>query len=159
MQPSASLIAFIKQKEGFAPRAYLDPPHNSRGLYSIGYGHQIQQNERALLTKVLTEPEASLMLNADLRYYVNSVNSSLRRPVTQQQFDALVDFAYNDGTGAEQKVVATWNTTGDSLQTVNHIKEYVYSGGAVNPDLVNRRQHEANWFQGIIAGVEKKSST
>ena len=157
MQPSQTLINYIKQAEGFSPHAYLDPPGNTRGLHSTGYGHQIQPNEKALLTKTLTQPEAELMLNADLRSYVAATNLAIHRPVSQPQFDALVDLAYNAGIGSMQKVAATWNTTGSVTDTVAHLQLYNHSNGAVNPNLTKRRNHESNWFSGMIAGVEKKN--
>ena len=162
MQPSANLISFLKQTEGFRASAYLDPPRNTRGLHSIGYGHQIRLNEPQLLTKVLTQQEATLMLDADLRYYVDETNRALKRPVTQSQFDALVDVAYNAGVGAMQHVAATWNKNGNVADTVARLKLYIHANGVVNEDLVARRAHEANWFQfGVlmqIVSVQKKNS-
>lgn len=154
MQPSQSLINYLTSTEGFMPRPYLDPKGNTMGKYSTGFGHQIQPNEQYLMTKVLSRADATALLQKDLAYYVAAVNASIKRPVTQAQFDALVDFAYNDGTGAEAKVISTWNTTGDSTQTVQHLQEYVYANGAINQNLIARRQYEANLFQGFVAGVE-----
>lgn len=166
MQPSANIIGYIARTEQFSPKAYLDPPHNTAGKYSIGYGHQIQPNERALLTATLTKAQAQSMLAKDLQYYASAVNASLKRPVPQDTFDALLDFAYNDGTGAEAKVVQTWNATGDSTQLVNHLKEYVYvhvnGQPVISQNLVARRGFEASLIQGlgfIVAEAEKKSTT
>ena len=166
MQPSANIIAYIARTEQFSPRAYLDPPHNTAGKYSIGYGHQIQPNERNLLTATLTQAQAQSMLAKDLQYYVNSLNRDLKRPVSQDTFDGLLDFYYNDGTGAGAKVVQTWNATGDSTQLANHLKEYVYVhvGGQpqISQNLVARRGFEASLIQGlgfVVAEAEKKSTT
>ncbi|MGZ3983427.1 MAG: lysozyme [Mucilaginibacter sp.] len=163
MQPSANFISFLANEEGFAPRAYLDPPGNTRGLHSIGYGHQIQPNEKQLLTAVLTQAQAQAMLQRDLGYYVGSVNANLTRPVTQSQFDALVDLAYNAGVGAAAKVIATWNATGSPADTVAHLQQYRLANGQINKNLVARRQHETNWFMNSIGqavgDIEKKSTT
>lgn len=153
MQPSANLVDFIKEAEGFMPHAYLDPKGNTRHLYSTGYGHQIQPNERPLITKILTKPEATLMLDSDLRQYVDATNKALKRPVTQGQFDALVDLAYNAGPGRMKPVAETWNSTGSIADTVKHLKEYHFETISpnvhrINYDLVKRRAHEANWFEG-----------
>jgi lysozyme len=150
MQASDKIKAFIKKQEGFMPRAYLDPPENSRGLYSIGYGHQIQPTEKPLRARVLSEQEASQMFDRDLQVYVNAVNASLKRNVNQSQFDALVDLAYNAGTSAAAKVINTWNTTGDSTRTINHLALYNKANGVVNPTLVKRRALEAGMFDSLV---------
>jgi lysozyme len=159
MQASASIIAYIAQQEGFVAHPYLDPPHNTKGLYSIGYGHQIQPGEAYFNNSTLTTVQAMALLNKDVAIRVNAVNSMLTRPVTQSQFDAFVDFAYNEGTGAAAKVVATWNATGDSTATAAHLLEYDISSGSINPNLVVRRAHEASLFGAdMISTIQKKTS-
>lgn len=154
MQPSQTVINYIASTEGFSAHPYLDPPHNTQGKYSTGYGHQIQPNEQYLMSKVLTQADALAMLQKDLGYYQNQINPLFKRTPTQGVYDGIFDLAYNAGPGAAAKVIATWNTTGDTLATANHAKLYNESGGKINPNLVARRQHDANLIQGFIASVE-----
>lgn len=157
--------------EQFSPKAYLDPPGNKHGQYSIGYGHLIQANERGLIKATWTKQQAQDQLVKDLAPKVAAVNKALKRPVDQNHADALYDFAYNAGEGNAAKVVGTWNATGDSTQLVNHIKQYIYVHVDDQPvksaALIARRNYEANLIQGIghavsattagvIAAVEKK---
>jgi lysozyme len=98
MQISEKGLKLIKKEEAFAPRLY----HCPAGKPTIGYGHVVQANEPRLLDagRVLTEAEASALLLQDVsKKYGAHVAKRLTRPVTQNQFDALVSFCFNVGTG------------------------------------------------------------
>ncbi|MDB5268219.1 MAG: phage lysozyme family protein [Hymenobacter sp.] len=70
------------------------------GKATIGYGHVIQKGEERYHTATLTEAEASTLLQRDVdRNYGAHVAKRLTRAVTQNQFDALVSFCFNVGTG------------------------------------------------------------
>jgi lysozyme len=164
MQPSQNLVTFIAEEEGLSRHAYLDPPKNTRKLYSTGYGHQIQPNERYLLTKILTQAEAKAMLVNDLKYYVHETNLAFKRPPSQGLFDAAVDIAYNAGVGVMQRVVSTWNVTGSLPDTAAHFIQYdkvTISPGIhkVDKNLAARREKEIGWFSSTLAVAEKKNIT
>jgi lysozyme len=151
MGPSASLVSYITSTEAFAPRAYLDPPGNSQGRRSIGYGHQIQPNESYLLTATLTQAQAQVIKQKDLGYVASSINPYYKRTPTQGVYDGIFDVGFNAGPGAAAKVISTWNATGDTVQTANHAKEYIISNGRVNSDLVARRAYDAILIEGGAA--------
>ena len=113
------------------PKKYKDGFINKVQQYSIGYGHQIRPNESNLLTAVLTEAQATAMLIKDLKSYEAAVNNNAKIPLNQNQFDAMVSFAYNAGTGAAAKVLNTWNTSkGDVAKTMAHLSQsYSFSMG------------------------------
>lgn len=166
MQASEYIRSKIKKQEGLMLHPYLDPPHNTKRLYSTGYGHQIQPGEKQLMNPITAE-KAEALFNADLAIHEKAVAARLKRPATQGQFDALVDFSYNAGTGAAAKVVDTWNTTGDSLQVADHLRKYKYvtvgSEKRESKILVIRREFEATLFTGLsyanaeIAALKKKA--
>lgn len=163
MQPSEQFIDFIKAEEGFSAHAYLDPHGNTRGLYSIGYGHQIQPNERHLITSIITKAQATAMLENDLKYRIAQTNRYFKRPATQGLFDAILDLNYNAGEVPAEHVATTWNTTGSKADTVAHLAQFHYETVApgvhrINPDLVKRRAKEANWIDGVEGTIEKKST-
>ncbi|MDO7885377.1 lysozyme [Hymenobacter cheonanensis] len=96
MRTSAKGLALIKEQEGFRARRYLC----AAGKPTIGYGHVIQANEAHYNTAVLTEAQASALLQQDVdRKYGAHVAGRVHRDVTQNQFDALVSLCYNIGTG------------------------------------------------------------
>ena len=100
MQISEKGLALIKKEEKFVARRYLCPA----GKPTIGYGHVILASEPHLNTATLTEPQASALLVQDVaRQYGAHVAGRLQRPVTQNQFDAMVSLTYNIGTGGFDK--------------------------------------------------------
>jgi len=94
---SDACIDFIKSWEGF----YSEPYFDCVGVLTLGYG--MTGDEIQGLTSV-TEPEASEMLkNLINSQYANVVKADLAdrgATLTQNEFDALISFAYNCGTGA-----------------------------------------------------------
>ena len=90
LTPSAACLALIRRSEGFSAHAYMDG-----GTYACGYGTH-HPDIRA--NTVWSQEEAEGRLIAA----VSDVAASIRRlvlvPLTQGQFDALTDFAYNLGT-------------------------------------------------------------
>ena len=100
MRLSEKGLALIKQEERFMARRYLCPA----GKPTIGYGHMILPNEAHLHTAVLTEAQASALLQQDVdKRYGAHVAGRLHRDVTQNQFDALVSLCFNIGTGGFDK--------------------------------------------------------
>jgi GH24 family phage-related lysozyme (muramidase) len=114
----------VKGEESFSPTPYLDPPGNKDGRHSTGWGHQIRPNETYLMTKKLTRAEADVIFEKDAADVDTALNRQITRSLTQDQYDALFDLGYNAGTGSTAKVAATWNATGDSTMTAQHIKQF-----------------------------------
>lgn len=88
--------ATLIQREGCRLTAYQD----SVGVWTIGIGH----TGRATLPRVfpgmsITQAEAEAMLATDLQPFEAAVNKAVARPVTQNQFDAMVSLAFNIGSG------------------------------------------------------------
>lgn len=93
MTPSSRAIALIKEFEGYRDRAYLCPA----GKWTIGFGHT---GPDVTKNTTCTMEEALELLYNDLARFVRAVSNAVRVPLTQEQFDALVCFVYNVGTGA-----------------------------------------------------------
>lgn len=72
---------------------YLD----SAGNPTIGYGHLVEPGES--FPRGVTMDRALELLNRDIQTAVAEVNRALNVPLAQNQFDALVDLAYNAGPG------------------------------------------------------------
>jgi lysozyme len=91
-------IALIKQLEGFSPRPYPD----SAGKMTIGYGHLIVPGDGVAKNDILEEVQAKGLLLRDLQSAVDCVNGCVVTSINQNQFDALVIFAFNVGNHALQ---------------------------------------------------------
>jgi lysozyme len=139
MRASEILIEALKGFEGCRLRAYKCPA----GVWTIGYGHTKGVKEG----QVITSAQAESLLRGDLRVYESGVEQ-LGVPLTQCQFDALVDFAYNLGLDAlRRSTLLTKIRLGASEAEIRkEFMRWVNAGGKRLPGLVRRREWEANRF-------------
>jgi lysozyme len=88
MRASYKCICMIAQEEAIVLVPYPDGPH-----FSIGVGH----NDAALTaeTPAITVEQALALLARDLVRRENDVTRALKVPVSQTQFDALIDGYFN----------------------------------------------------------------
>ena len=136
MRTSKTGIDLIKCYEGLRLTAYKAV--STEKFYTIGYGHYGADVSRET---TITKTEAKKLLQNDLRKYENAV-TSLNRKWTQNQFDALVSFAYNCGTTNLKRLVADR----DTLQIADAFLLYNKAGGKVLNGLVRRRKAERSLF-------------
>ena len=95
---SPKAIAFIMKNEGVVLKYYDD----FAGFCTSGVGHLIQPKHTcsaAELAKKISKQQVIAQLTQDIKPIVNTINSNVKVPLTQTQFDALVDFGFNLGTG------------------------------------------------------------
>ena len=93
MAITESTFHFITNLEGKRNKAYKD----SKGLYTIGVGHLIKADEKHLLDTTLTDAQVEDLFKSDLRWCDEAVASSVRVPLTQNQYDALYSLCFNIG--------------------------------------------------------------
>jgi lysozyme len=84
-------LKLLKESEGFRRDVYCDVA----GYRTIGYGHRLLESES--FSEGITEKQANEILLADIRKAEEAVHRLVRVPLTQGQFDALVDFCFNLG--------------------------------------------------------------
>ncbi len=92
MQISAAGLGLLMRSEGFRSRSYLD----IAGFPTIGYGHRLQPPES--FPHGVTEEQARVLLESDVNCAENAVMRFVTVPLSQGQFDALVDFVFNLGS-------------------------------------------------------------
>jgi len=92
MKTSDEGIALIREFEGCRLEAYLD----AVGIPTIGYG----STEGVKMGDTITQEEAEALLRRDLVRFEECVNEYVDVDLDQNQYDALVCFAYNVGCGA-----------------------------------------------------------
>lgn len=139
MKTSNKGIAFIKAHEGFIPHAYRCPA----GVWTIGYGHTTGVKPG----DVVTDVQAEAWLRQDIETAERAVNAQ-RLPFSQNQFDALVSFAFNVGAGNFQRStllkLARENVNDPRVR--GEFSRWIYGGGKILPGLVKRRKEEADLY-------------
>lgn len=117
---------------------------------SIGYGHLLLPGETEKYKDGITEAQARELLNQDAAAAAADVNRMIKVPLTQDQFDALVDFRYNLNPESLEHIASTLNT-GDYKAAAARMKLYNKSrenGELVeNKGLTARRAEEAKAFE------------
>lgn len=148
MRASSNLVKFIENHEGFASTAYNGVDYWND---TIGYGHVVMPGEN--ITS-LSEEGAQNLLKNDLTTYEASVNKEFAdTKLSQNQFDALVSFAYGLGANIWSKTPQLVNDikSGAPAETIKaDFERCSYCGGNIVKGLVNRRSDEADVFNSGI---------
>lgn len=135
MKTSPKGIALIKEFEGLRLKAYKCPG----GVWTIGYGHTADVKPGM----VISEAQAEEYLKADLIAFEKYLND-LRLAINQNQFDALVSFIYNVGTGnfSSSTILRKIRANPQDNSIMDEFLRWVYSKGRVLPGLQRRRLAE-----------------
>lgn len=142
MKTSVKGREFIKGFEQLRLKAYPDPGTGGKP-FTIGWGHTkgVKQGDR------ITQELAEQFISDDLAVFELTVNSAIKRPMTQNQFDAMVSLAFNIGGSAfaGSTLVKKFNA-GDVKGAADEFPKWKNSGGKVMPGLVKRRAAERETF-------------
>lgn len=148
MSLSDSGARFIARFEGFRSRLYND----AAGHCTIGFGHLVHHGpihgkEPQELAAGITRARALELLQEDADKCAVAVRTSVKVPLNQQQFDALVSFAFNVGTGAfrESTLLRKLNA-GDYDAVPTQLNRWVKAGERTLEGLVRRRAAEGALF-------------
>ena len=139
MNISPKGIALIKEFEGLRLKAYLCPG----GVWTIGYGHTASVKPGM----VISEAQAEEYLKADLVRFERYLNG-LGLALNQNQFDALISFIYNAGTGnfSNSTLLRKVRANPQDNSIVDEFLRWVYSKGRVLPGLQRRRLAEMKLY-------------
>lgn len=152
MNVSETGIQLIKNFEGCVLNAYKCPA----GVWTIGYGHTSGVKEGQTITKA----QAEELLIQDLRPFEIGVNNLVNVPLNQNQFDALVSFCYNLGTGNLKKsTLLKLLNKGDYNGAAEQFDRWVYAGGEKLNGLVKRRSAEKKLFLSKVTVSSKYKVT
>jgi lysozyme len=139
-------IDLIKKYEGFSGKPYLCPAQ----IITIGYGATYYENGKKVTMQdnVITEERAVELLKHLLVSYEKAVDSFCRDDINQNQFDALVSFAYNLGAGSlkSSTLLKKVNTNPVDPTIKDEFMKWVNAGGKKLPGLVKRRADEATLY-------------
>ncbi len=143
MNTSDAGLALIRRFEGFSARPYLCPSR----ILTIGYGHVITPAEYSV-PMVISEARAMELLMADVAVAEKAVAHYISIALNQNQFDALVSFTYNLGSGVLQRATLRRAINrGEASAIAYQWKRWVWGGGRKLPGLVARRAAELALFQ------------
>jgi lysozyme len=136
--------ALLKKFEGCKLKAYRCPAN----VCTIGYGHTSSAGSPEVRDGMtITQAQADEILRRDLIKYEQSVQDLIKVKLTQNQFDVLVDFAYNAGVGNLKSSTMLKKINSGNLNMVpDELMKWTKGGGKVLPGLVRRRQAEAAWW-------------
>ena len=131
---------FIKLKEGYRSVAYNELDN----VWTIGYGHTLGVTKGMTCTK----EQANAWFIQDVAKCEASVNKQNLK-LSQNQFDALVSYAFNIGVGAFESstLLAMIKNGKPEADIINWWKtHWITAKGVVLPGLVTRRAEEADMF-------------
>ena len=137
-------IDLIKSFEGCYLKAYKCPA----GVWTIGWGTTepidgVKPHEGM----VITQKQADELLIKNLNGYENAVNEYVTYSINQNQFDALVSFAYNCGNGAlKTSTLLKKLNAGDVHGAANEFLRWNKANGKVLNGLTRRREAERKLF-------------
>ena len=139
---------FIAQWEAFVPQLYND----AAGHCTIGYGHLLHHGpcgaaDRQAYPNGVTRQQALNIFRNDLATYEQLVTSTVTVPLTQNQYDALVSFAFNIGPAGFRRSSALQRLNQGAYQDVpGRMARWNTAGGVVLRGLVRRRAAEGRLF-------------
>lgn len=140
--------ALIKSFESCRLTAYQD----GGGVWTIGWGHTGRDIHEGL---TITQVQADAYFDRDIARFEREVTSLLTVPVNQNQFDALVSFAYNCGSDIDEdtKAEGLGDSTllrklnaGDTVGAAQEFLKWNKDNGKVVAGLTRRRTAEAFLF-------------
>lgn len=151
MKISNNGLNLIKTYEGLELTAYPDPGTGG-APWTIGYGHTGPEVHAGL---VWTQQQAEQALASDVAQFERDVTSLVKVQINQNQFDALVSFAYNCGSDIDADDIAEGLgdstllkklNAGDYDGAANEFPKWNRSGGKVLSGLTKRRNAERSLF-------------
>ena len=142
-------ILLIKKFEGCRLSAYQD----AVGVTTIGYGWTKAIDGKPLtMQSKITQEKADALLTEGLASFEAHVNAyDPTYHWNQNQFDALVSFAYNIGSINQ----LTANGTRSIPEIAQKITAYSKAGGKTLPGLKRRREEEKALFQAPVPAPKK----
>ena len=150
MKASKSAYVLIHTLEGCRLHAYRCPA----GVWTIGWGHTAGVYEGMTITR----EQANALLEQDIRIFEDNLSFALGLngndrmpnglPITQHQFDALLSFTYNVGTGnlARSTLLRKVKANPKDPSIRGEFSRWVYGGGKRLLGLVRRRKMEADLY-------------
>ncbi len=134
---------FIAKHEGLRLKPYLCPAK----IPTIGYGNTYYPNGKrvTLLDDPITKEQAFEMFKIIADRFGKRVDDLVTSKINQNQFNALVSFCYNVGTGNFMKstLLKKVNANPNDFDIRLEFAKWNKAGGVKSNGLVNRRSEES----------------
>ena len=144
---SLSTVNLIKLYEGLR----LHPYRDTTGTPTIGFGSTFYENGKQVTMddSSITEPRAIELLNHHLTKFATSLKSLIMKRLNENQFGAVVSFAYNVGVGnfKNSTLLKKINQNPNDATIEDEFLKYVFSKGKKLNGLVKRRQSEYDFYK------------
>lgn len=139
-------IELIKSFEGLFLKPYLCPA----SVATIGYGTIKYPNgvKVKLTDAAITEYQALDYLMFEINQKAKAIDPMLREDLKENQFAALISFAYNLGEGALRSSTLLKKVNANPLDESikSEFEKWVYADGKKLPGLLRRRKAEAELY-------------
>lgn len=140
MKISSTGIDLIKHFENCHLTSYLCPAN----IWTIGYGHtggDVMENI------IISQEQAESLLISDLNYFEDRINS-LKLPLNQNQFDALISFTFNLGYGnlLKSTLLKKAKINVNDLTISQEFMKWNKAGGKELKGLTLRRKAESDLY-------------
>ena len=136
----------IKSFEGLS----LKPYKCSAGVPTIGYGSTYYENgiKVQMSDAPITGARAEILLKNVADRFAQKVANLIKKPVTQNQFNALVSFAFNVGSGAlaSSTLLKLVNENPNNALISKEFLKWNKANGKTIQGLTNRRKKESALF-------------
>lgn len=135
----------IQKFEGCELKAYKC----SAGVWTIGWGNTMYENGISVKEgDSISHNRAIELFSMIASKFASGVTKRIKQQVTQNQFDALVSFAYNCGFGNLDKstLLKKVNTNPNDDSIRDEFMKWNKGGGKVLAGLTRRRKAEADLY-------------
>ena len=119
------------------------------GIPTIAYGNTDYEDGRkvSLSDPAITEERATELLKMVVKRYEDAINRYVQVPITQNQFDALVSFAYNIGNeNVRKSTLMKLLNRKQYTEAADQLLRWNKAGGKTLKGLTRRRQAERTLF-------------
>jgi lysozyme len=145
MKINSEGIDFIYKHEGVRLKAYLDIV----GKATIGCGMTFYPGgKKVKIGDTISLSQCDAMFSLVVADFEKAVDTAIKVPINQNQFNALVSLAYNIGTAGFSKSTLVKRINGKASADLITTAFLMWNkgGGKVLPVLKQRRNDEANLY-------------
>lgn len=150
-QPQVNLegIGITKHFESCRFHAYQNTFNGTVDKVTIGWGNTFYKDGSAVkLGDTITQSAADDLFMFVVNQFADTIRHMITVPLTDNQFSALVDFAYNEGTGTfhGSHLLVRVNQNPHDTAIRDELMKYIYMGHTIENGLIARRKMEADLY-------------